>query len=307
VRHAFVDTLVQISERDDSTVLLTGDLGYTVLEPFAERFPDRFFNVGVAEQNMMGLATGLALAGFKPYVYSIATFASMRPYEFLRNGPVLHELPVRLVGVGGGVDYGHNGPTHHALEDIGLMRLQPGLAIAAPADPAQTRSAVLATAEWPGPVYLRIGKDADDIAGLDGRFQLGRAQFLGSGTDVAIVTYGSITAEAIRAASLLEAAGIGTTIAVAASISPAPDDDLADLLDRVHLAVTLEAHYVTGGVGSLVCELVAERGLGCRVVRCGVTTVPSGASGERSYLYDRYGLSGHHVAGAALAALGRVR
>lgn len=307
MRHAFVQALLQVSERDDSTVLLTGDLGYTVLEPFAERFPERFFNVGVAEQNMMGLATGLALAGHKPYVYSIATFASMRPYEFLRNGPVLHELPVRLVGVGGGVDYGHNGPTHHALEDIGLMRLQPGLAVAAPADPAQARSAVLATAELPGPVYLRIGKDADEIAGLGGQFQLGRVQLLGHGTDVAIVTYGSITAEAIRAASLLEAAGIGTTIAVAASISPAPYDDLAELLDRVHLAVTLEAHYSTGGIGSLVCEIVAERGLGCRVLRRGVTTIPKGASGGRPYLYDRFGLSGHQVADAALAALGRVR
>jgi transketolase len=212
-----------------------------------------------------------------------------------------------VVGVGGGVDYGHNGPTHHALEDIGLMRLQPGLAVVAPADPAQARSAVLATAELPGPVYLRIGKDADDIAGLGGRFELGRAQLLGTGTDVAIVTYGGITAEAVIAAALLEAAGVGTTIAVAASISPAPFDDLAELLDRVHLAVTLEAHYATGGIGSLVCEMVAELGLGCRVVRCGVTTVPRGTSGERSYLYDRYGLSGGHVADSALAALGRVR
>jgi len=307
VRHAFVQALLQISERDESIVLLTGDLGYTVLEPFAERFPDRFFNVGVAEQNMMGLATGLALSGCKPYVYSIATFASMRPYEFLRNGPVLHELPVRLVGVGGGLDYGHNGATHHALEDIGLMRLQPGLAVVAPADPAQARNAVLATAEWPGPVYLRIGKDGDDIAGLGGRFELGRAQLLGSGTDVAIVTYGSITAEAIRAASLLEAAGVGTTIAVAASITPAPLDDLADLLDRVHLAVTLEAHYPSGGIGSLVCEMVAELGLRCRVVRAGVTTITRGTSGGRSYLYDKYRLSGDHVAETALAALGRVR
>src|SRR5256712_11111775 len=127
MRRAFVNTLVELAERDPRILLLTGDLGYVALEPFAERFPDRFFNVGVAEQNMVGLATGLAEAGFTPFVYSIATFASMRPYEFIRNGPVLHELPVRIVGMGGGLDYGPNGMTHYALEDVALMRAQPEL------------------------------------------------------------------------------------------------------------------------------------------------------------------------------------
>ncbi len=108
-------------------MLLTGDLGYMVLDVFSNRFPDRFFNVGVAEQNMVGIATGLAEAGYVPFVYSIATFATMRPYEFIRNGPVLHDLPVRIVGVGGGFDYGHNGITHFALEDYALMRAQPDM------------------------------------------------------------------------------------------------------------------------------------------------------------------------------------
>ena len=303
MRRAFVETLVQLSARDESVVLLTGDLGYTVLEPFAERFPDRFFNVGVAEQNMLGLATGLAASGFKPYVYSIATFASMRAYEFLRNGPVLHELPVRVVGVGGGLDYGHNGPTHYALEDVGLMRLQPGLTVVAPADPPQAASATRATAELPGPVYLRLGKDGQPIAGLHGRFELGRVQRLGTGTDVAIVTYGGIAEEAVAAATLLEDEGVRTTVAVVACIAPAPTDDLVELLGDVHLAVTLEAHYSTGGVGSLVCETVAESGLDCRVLRCGMTSMPRGTTGDAGYLYDRHLLSARHVADTARAAL----
>ena len=120
----------------ESIVLLTGDLGFTVVEPFAERFPVRFFNVGVAEQNMLGVATGLAEAGFVPFVYSIATFATLRSYEFVRNGPVLHHLPVRVVGVGGGLEYGMNGVTHYALEDIAIMRTQPGMTVLAPADAA---------------------------------------------------------------------------------------------------------------------------------------------------------------------------
>ena len=135
MRSEFIRSLVALAERDPRVVLLTGDLGFTVVEDFAERFPQRFVNVGVAEQNMLGVATGLAEAGFVPFVYSIATFATMRPYEFIRNGPLLHGLPVRVVGVGGGLDYGNNGITHYALEDVALMRVQPKMMVVAPADP----------------------------------------------------------------------------------------------------------------------------------------------------------------------------
>ena len=137
MRAAFVEALVEIAEGDERVVLMTGDLGFMALEPFSERYPRRFFNVGVAEQNMIGLATGLAESGFIPFVYSIATFASLRGYEFFRNGPIAHGLPVRLVGVGGGFDYGSAGTTHHGLEDVGVMRLQPGLRVVAPADSRQ--------------------------------------------------------------------------------------------------------------------------------------------------------------------------
>lgn len=307
MRNAFVHALVELADLDRSVVLLTGDLGYTVLEPFADRFPDRFFNVGVAEQNMVGLATGLAASGFTPYAYSIATFASMRPYEFLRNGAVLHELPVRLVGVGGGVDYGHNGITHYALEDVALMRVQPGLAVVAPADPDQTRAAVLATADLHGPAYLRLGKGGTAIPGLDGRFRLGRVELLGSGEDVAIVTFGGITGEAVAAAELLADEGVDATVAVAACLAPPPVADLVDLLGRVPAVVTLEAHYAVGGIGSLVCEVVAEWGLSCRVVRCGVTGMPRGGTGDGAYLLGHLGISAVNVADAALRAVSDAR
>ena len=132
MRTAFVNTLAELAALDERILLLTGDLGYMALEPFTDRFPDRFVNVGVAEQNMVGIATGLAEAGFVPFVYSIATFASLRPYEFIRNGPVLHRSRVRIVGVGGGFEYGTAGITHHGLEDVGVMRVQPGLTVIVP-------------------------------------------------------------------------------------------------------------------------------------------------------------------------------
>jgi len=307
VRTAFTDELLELAAQDERVLLLTGDLGFTVLEPFAERFPDRFFNAGVAEQNMVGMATGLAEAGLHPFAYSIATFASMRAYEFLRNGAALHELPVRVVGVGGGLDYGHNGVTHYALEDVGIMRVQPSVTVIAPADPAQARAAVWATAELPGATYFRIGKASAPIAGLDGRFELGRAALLGDGEDVAIVALGPMAKEAVEAAALLSEEGIGATVAVVSSLNPSPVDDLAELLAGVPLAVSAEAHYLTGGAGSLVAEVIAERGLDCRLVRCGVREMPRGDTGSQAHLYETHGLSAAQLAGATLGALGLAR
>jgi transketolase len=303
VRKEFAETLVELAGLDDRIALLTGDLGFTVLEPFAERFPTRFLNVGVAEQNLLGLATGLAEAGYRPYAYSIATFASMRPYEFLRNGAALHRLPVRVVGVGSGFDYGPNGATHYALEDVGLMRLQPEVTVVAPADAEQARAAVRATATLDRPLYLRLGKDSTVLPGLDGRFELGRAALIGNGEDVAIVTLGSAALEAARAGELLAERQVDTTLAVVSSLNPSPEDDLAELLARVPLALTVEAHYRTGGLGSFVAELVAERGLDCRVLRCGVSEMPNGRSGSARWLYGQNGLSAEALADTAVRAL----
>lgn len=292
MRGAFLKTLADLAGADDRIVLLTGDLGFTVVEPFAERFPRRFFNVGVAEQNMMGVATGLAEAGFIPFVYSIATFATLRGYEFIRNGPVLHQLPVRIVGVGGGFDYGSAGSTHHALEDIAVMRVLPGLTVLAPADPAQAAAALRATWDLPGPIYFRLGKDDRAIVpGLDGSFELGRVERLRDGRDVAIVTTGAISSEALAAADILRDAGIEAAVLVVATISPAPTEALARLLDGFQTIVTVEAHYRIGGLGSLVCEVVAERGQGARVIRLGVSGSSDGISGSDAFLNRAHGLS----------------
>lgn len=304
MRTAFVRTLVELAERDPRIVLLTGDLGFNALEPFAVRFPNRFYNAGVAEQNMVGMATGLAEAGFKPYVYSIATFAALRPYEFIRNGPIHHELPVRIVGIGGGFEYDTAGPSHYALEDIGVMRVQPGIAVIAPADSAQTASAVRDTSDLPGPIYYRIGKnDKAVVNGLNGQFTLGHAEILRRGNNLALVAMGAIATEVVAAADLLEAQGIHSTVLVVASITPPPIADLVNVLAHVPLVVTAEAHYVNGGVGSLVAETIAEQNLPCRLVRCGVRRGQKGLSGSQKYLYHLHGLSADALAGTALDAL----
>ena len=305
MRATFIRTLVEVAEEDERIVLLTGDLGFTVVEPFAERFPGRFFNVGVAEQNMVGVATGLAEAGFVPFVYSIATFATLRSYEFVRNGPVLHRLPVRIVGVGGGLEYGMNGLTHYALEDIAVMRAQPGMTVLAPADFTQARSAVVESRAVTGPVYFRLGKnETETVPELHGRLRLGAVEQIGAGRDVAIVATGSIAHQAARAVELLEAQGWRSRLVVAACLSPSPTESLAASLRGVPLAVTVEAHYLSGGLGSLVSEVVAESDLRCRVVRCGVAGLPESV-GSEAFLNDVHGLSARAIAQTAIEALDR--
>ncbi len=303
MRDDFVAELADLAAADERVVLLTGDLGYLVLDVFSSRFPDRFFNVGVAEQNMVGIATGLAEAGYVPFVYSIATFATMRPYEFVRNGPVLHNLPVRVVGVGGGFDYGHNGITHFALEDYAVMRAQPGLTVVAPADSAQARAAVRATRELQRPIYFRVAKQGTAVPGLDGRFATGRAQLIGDGTDVALIAIGSVAREAQRAAEMLADEGVGATVAIVSTFNPSPVEDLLELLGGVTLAISVETHYLNGGLGSLVAETIAEHGLSCRLIRAGVDTTPSGLTGSQRFLEERFGLSAQRLAATVQAAL----
>jgi transketolase len=274
------------------------------LEPFSEAFPSRFFNVGVSEQNMVGLATGLAEAGMVPFVYSIAPFATLRPYEFIRNGPLLHRLPVRVVGVGGGMEYGPNGISHYALEDVAVMRTQPNMTVIVPADHAQARAAILATASIGGPIYFRLGKDETTVvAGLNGTFQLGRIQQLREGPDAAIIAMGPIAGEAVAAAELLAGKGLDCAVAVVASVCPSPAEDLAVLLSGRRLAVTVEVHYLNGGLGSLVSEIIAERGLGVRVIRQGVRSMPDKVVGSQRYMEKSFGLSAEQLADAVVQEL----
>jgi transketolase len=291
MRRQFVDALVELAREDERIVLLTGDLGFAALEPFAEAYPDRFFNAGVAEQNMMGVATGLAEAGFTPYAYSISTFASMRGYEFIRNGAVLHDLPVRVVGIGEGVDYGHNGMTHYALEDLALMRAQPGLAVVAPVDSAQVGPALRAVQELDGPAYLRLSKLSVSVPGVGADFTIGRANRLSEGADVTIVATGTMVETAVESARLLEAEGISAGVTAVPSLRPEPTDDLVRALAGAPLALSVEAHYVTGGLGSLVAEVIADHGISCRLLRAGARVVPLGISGDREFMHERIGLT----------------
>jgi transketolase len=297
MRRTFIETLVKISENDPRVMLLTADLGYTVIEPFAQKYKSRFVNVGVDEQNLIGLATGLAEAGFIPFVYSIVPFAILRPYEFIRNGPIIHHLPVRIVGTGGGFDYGSNGLTHYGLEDLGVLRIQPGITIIAPADYAQARSSLLRSWDLSGPIYYRLGKDDTTIIpGLNGQFEIGRTQQLNTGDDILIISTGSVAIETVNAVKILSKHGVSCSLLIAACLNPVPKADLIDALSKHHLVLTVEAHYVVGGLGSLISEVIAENALPCRLVRCGVRTTPTGITGSNDYMLRLNGLKDEQIA-----------
>ncbi len=300
MRKAFVQSLCDLAARDERVMLLTADLGWSVLEPFADRFPKRFLNVGVAEQNMLGIATGLARQGFVPFVYSIATFASMRCYEQFRNGPVLHGLPVRVVGTGGGFAYGHAGPTHHAIEDLAIARTLPGVAVIAPADSAQTRAVVDASAALAGPMYLRIDKaELPDIVELQGRFELDRPLLLRPGRDLLILSTGAIVGEALEAAEHLTSDSMTPAVGLMAHLSFQGAPALAEMIRTYPEIVTLEEGSVVGGLGSLVAETIADVGLPCRLLRLGVRTPLQEHHGSRPYLLGQHGLDSVSVASQA--------
>jgi transketolase len=203
--------------------------------------------------------------------------------------------------MGGGLEYGINGISHYGLEDVGVLRVQPDITLICPADHEQTRTALLATWDLPDPVYYRLGKDdKTTVPGLDGRFELGRAQLICHGTDLLFITMGSVAGEVASAVGALAPRGISCTVMVIASINPPPLEDLVQVLSRFRAVLTVEAHYIVGGLGSLVSEVIAERDLRCRLIRCGVKTTPNGISGSQSYLYRSYGLSSEMLTATAL-------
>jgi transketolase len=296
VRTAFVNRLVELAEADERVWLLTGDLGFSVLERFAERFPDRFVNAGVAEQNMIGVAAGLALCGKVPFVYSIANFPVMRCLEQLRNDVCYHRLPVKVVSVGGGMVYGSQGYTHHGVEDIAVMRPLPGMSVLAPADPIEAAWAAGAAAEHAGPVYVRLGKAGDPVlhAGLPA-LEFGRAVTVREGAGATLVSTGAALKIALEAADELAARGIETRVLSMPTVKPIDAETLGKAALETPLVVTIEEHGPVGGLFSAALEVVAPL-RAARCIRVSLAAEPAPIAGSCAYLSARAGLDPHAVA-----------
>lgn len=278
MRTEFIDELCVLAEHDRRIILLTADLGFGVIDRFRERFPERFINVGAAEQSMIATATGLAEAGFIPYCYSIATFAALRPFEFIRNGPVAHRLPVRIVGIGPGMDYGVDGLTHFAIDDVAVLRSQPGLLIWAPGDASEMRSDIRIIHGDSRPVYMRIPRIsvATDLPRLHDVTE--------SSSTVAIVSLGDahVRGETIRSALTIN--GINSSHAIVSRLDENFGQDVLQYLQQCKVCVVVENHYTKGGLFAAVSEGLALGGLGVHVVPVGVERLPVGRVGATKYM-----------------------
>lgn len=306
MRTAFFDSLLELAAHDDRIELVVGDLGFGVVEPFAQRFPTRFTNVGVAEQNMTGVATGLALTGSVVFTYSIANFPTLRCLEQIRSDVAYHRANVKIVAVGGGLAYGALGISHHASEDLAIMRAMPGVAVAAPADPVETSVLTRVIAAMEGPAYLRLGKAGEPV--LHARapsLAPGTTVTLIEGDDVAIFSTGAILATALAVHELLRHKGISASVTSTPWLDPLDTETIRQAGLRHDLVVTLEEHSVVGGLGGAVAEVLAEDGSAAPLLRIGLPAGFTSIVGTQAYLLERYGLDPGTVADRIVERLER--
>ncbi|HEV2177598.1 MAG TPA: transketolase C-terminal domain-containing protein [Terriglobia bacterium] len=295
MRPAFIRTLVELADSDPRINLVVGDLGFGVVEPFAAKFPSRFVNAGVAEQNMTTLAAGMALCGKVVFTYSIANFPTLRCLEQIRNDVCYHRAAVKIVSVGGGLGYGALGVSHHATEDLAVLRALPNLTVVAPGDPLEAELATRAIVDAPGPCYLRLGKSGEPRvhparAALD--FRLGKALTVLDGHDLTLIATGTMLATAVQVAERLAGDGIQARVLSMHTVKPLDTEAVLAAARETAAVVTLEEHSIIGGLGSAVAEVLAESD-GARVPfkRLGVPPSFTSLVGSQEYLKAAYGLS----------------
>ncbi|MFA5843227.1 MAG: transketolase C-terminal domain-containing protein [Coriobacteriia bacterium] len=302
-REALGATLVELAEAGVDVVAVEADLSKsTTTATFAARFPDRFFNAGVAEQNMIGTAAGLAVSGKIAFTGSFAVFATGRAYDQVRNTVCYSGLDVKLTPTHAGVTVGPDGGSHQMLEDLALMRVLPGMRVLVPADFNAARAAIRAAAATPGPVYVRLGRAALAPVYDEGVvFEIGKAAVLREGSDVTLAACGVMVERALAAADLLAADGVSAEVIDVATIKPLDADTIAASAAKTGAVVTCEEHSIIGGLGSAVAEALGERQPSA-LRRIGVRDV-FGTSGEPEELMAYFGLTAAHVADAAREAM----
>jgi transketolase len=291
MRDAFIERLTQLAESNPRILLITGDLGFGVLTDFAKRFPRQFLNAGVAEQNMTGLATGLALEGRIVFTYSIANFPTLRCLEQIRNDAAYHGANVKVVAVGGGFSYGPLGMSHHATEDLAIMRALP-ITVAAPGCDWEATEATTALALTPGTAYLRLDKTSAGKTNTPGeRFQLGTAREIRAGSELTLLTTGGILKIALGAAETLSREGIECRVVSMHTIKPLDRQAIQDASLTTGGILTIEEHGIDGGLGSAVAEVCMDESITPRrFARLALRGGFSSLVGSQEYLRERYGL-----------------
>ena len=304
MRDSFVRSLLELAKNDKDVELITGDLGFGVLKPYWETVPDQFLNAGIAEQNMTAMAAGMALEGKTVFTYSIGNFPTLRCLEQIRNDCAYHGANVNIVCVGGGFVYGSLGVSHHATEDLAVMRSLPDVLVFAPADRVEAAAVTKAAAGYPGTCYIRLGRGGEKVVReqID-NFEIGKALPVQQGSRVAIFTTGDIYGEAAAAVELLKAQGIEPTVYTFPTVKPLDAQTVCACASEHELIVTCEEHNVLGGLGTAVAEVLAEHPGRARLVRLGITGSYCTTVGDQKYLRRQYGLTGEQIAERILKEL----
>ena len=306
MRKAFIKALTEEAAKDKRIWLLTGDMGFSVFEDFAARYPDRFLNAGVAEANMTGVAAGLALSGLAPYIYSITPFVTMRNFEQLRIDVCYQNQSVRVIGGGAGLCYGSAGGTHHSLEDISLMRSLPNMTVICPGDPHEVTAAVRYSLEHTGPLYIRLGRDGDPLVHAgDVTLRPGKAITLREGTGVTLIATGNILGNALKAADELQKQGVSVRLISMPFVRPIDREAILSAAIETRALFTIEEHSLIGGLGSAVAEVLAESGKPVQFRRLAIPDRFFKEVGSQEYLRELVGLSPTGIAKSVLALLNR--
>lgn len=297
MRDTFVRTLVELAKQDKNIELITGDLGFGVLKPYYEAVPDQFTNAGIAEQNMITVAAGMALEGKTVFTYSIGNFPTLRCLEQIRNDCAYHNANVKIVCVGGGFVYGSLGMSHQATEDLAILRALPDVVVMAPADLVEAEECTKALAKYPGTAYLRLGRGGEKrIHDKIEDFQIGKAIKVHDGEKVAIFSTGAIFEEVTAAYDELKEKGYNPAVYTFPTVKPIDKDVIEEVAREFDLIVSCEEHNIVGGFGSAVAEVMAEmKDKKAVLMRIGLNDEYSVRVGNQKYLRQQYGIDAKSI------------
>jgi transketolase len=292
MRNAFAKQITTLAQQDPRVVVMAGDIGNRLFDNLKAKCPDRFFNCGVAEANMIGMAAGMAMSGLRPFCYTITPFITYRCLEQIRVDVCYHHVPVVILGTGSGLSYASLGATHHSCEEMGMLRLLPGLAVLAPADEMEVRAALKAALQYPHPVYIRIGKKGEPIVHkTEPNFIIGKALPLRDGTDVCLLGTGTMLPVVLETADLLAQDGISAKVVSFPCIKPLDEELLSEVFTKFKYVATVEEHSVLGGLGGSIAEwLTASRAPG-RLLRFGTADEFLHDTCEQEEAREHYGLT----------------
>ena len=304
MRNGFAKEIVELAASDARVVLLSGDIGNRMFDTYKERFPDRFYNCGVAEANMTGVAAGMALCGFRPFTYTIAAFNTVRCLEQIRFDICYPNLPVVIMGVGGGLCYASLNASHQAMEDIALLRVLPNMTVICPGDAMEVRAALRAAVTHDGPVYIRLGKKNEPVVHDEvPALTIGKALVVREGSKVCILSTGNMLPTAVDAGDRLTGEGISTRVVSFHTVKPLDEDLLEDVFARFAAVVTVEEHSILGGLGGSIAEWLSERNVRTRLIRIGSSDTFMYEAGGQTHGRRHFGLTAESIINRVHAVL----